>query len=251
VTTPILAAMFAAFAWGFGAAFSLVIGGAVSLIRPINRKALGLTMAFGSGVLLSAVAYDLVQEGFNVSADPIAVALGLAGGALTFYFGDLAIDRLGGANRKRAQGMDQADSPLAIVLGIILDGIPESIVIGLTLLGGATIDLAVVIAVFLSNIPESVSATVGLKQSGWASSRILGLWLLVSLVSGAAAWFGFAAFGALEPRAIALVDAFAAGAILTMLTDTMIPEGFQLGGRQAGLAVTLGFGLAFGLTILP
>jgi ZIP family zinc transporter len=243
--------MFAAFAWGFAAAFSLVIGGAISLVRPINRKLLGLTMAFGSGVLISAVAYDLVLEGFHVAADPVAIALGLAGGALTFYLGDLAIDRLGGENRTRAEGMDQADSPLAIVLGIILDGIPESIVIGLTLLGGQTIDLAVVIAVFLSNIPESVSATVGLKETGWRPARILGLWLLVSLVSGAASWFGFTVFGGLDPSAVALVDAFAAGAILTMLTDTMIPQGFQLGGRQAGLAVTLGFGLAFGLTILP
>jgi len=243
--------MFAAFAWGFGAAFSLVIGGAVSLVRPISPKALGLTMAFGSGVLLSAVAYDLVQEGFRVAADGITIALGLAAGALTFYVGDLLIDRMGGANRTRSQGVDQADSPLAIVLGIILDGIPESIVIGLTLLGGATIDLAVVIAVFLSNIPESVSATTGLRESGWAPSRILGLWLLVSLVSGAAALIGFAVLGNFSGDAVALVDAFAAGAILTMLTDTMIPESFKLGGRQAGLAVTLGFGLAFGLTVLP
>ena len=242
--------MIAAFAWGFAAASSLLLGGAISIRFTLRLKVIGLVMAFGSGVLLSAVAYDLVQEAFRVAADGFAIALGLAGGALTFYFGDSLIDSLGGANRTRTEGMDQSDSPLAIVLGIILDGIPESIVIGLTLLGGSTIDIAVVIAVFLSNVPEAIAATTGLRASGWAPSRIMGLWLLVALVSGAAALAGYALLSGVDPSVVALVDAFAAGAILTMLTDTMIPESFKLGGRQAGLATTLGFGLAFGLTVL-
>ena len=106
------------------------------------------------------------------------------------------------------------------------------------------------IAVFLSNVPEAIAATTGLRASGWAPSRIMGLWLLVALVSGAAALAGYALLSGVDPSVVALVDAFAAGAILTMLTDTMIPESFKLGGRQAGLATTLGFGLAFGLTVL-
>ena len=117
--------MIAAFAWGFAAASSLLLGGAISIRFTLRLKVIGLVMAFGSGVLLSAVAYDLVQEAFRVAADGFAIALGLAGGALTFYFGDSLIDSLGGANRTRTEGMDQSDSPLAIVLGIILDGIPE------------------------------------------------------------------------------------------------------------------------------
>ena len=244
--------MFAAFAWGFGAAASLLLGGAISLRFKISRKALGLTMAFGAGVLLSAVAFDLVQEAFDVSDEGgLVVALGLAAGAVTFYVGDLLIDRMGGSGRKSMDESKEAGSPLAIVLGIILDGIPKSIVIGLTLLGGATIDLAVVIAVFMSNVPESLAATTGLKASGWAPSRIMGLWLLVAVVSGVASLVGFAAFSGLSPAAVAIVDAFAAGAILTMLADTMVPEAFEFGGREAGLATTLGFGLAFGLTVLP
>ena len=193
--------MFAAFAWGFGAAASLLLGGAISLRFKISRKALGLTMAFGAGVLLSAVAFDLVQEAFNVSNEGgLVVALGLAAGAVTFYVGDLFIDRMGGAARKSMADKKEAGSPLAIVLGIILDGIPESIVIGLTLLGGATIDLAVVIAVFMSNVPESIAATTGLRSSGWAPSRIMGLWLLVALVSGASSLVGFALFSACPER---------------------------------------------------
>src|SRR6187401_3634415 len=243
--------MTSAFLWGFGAAASLLLGGAFSLRFNISRRALGLTMAFGAGVLLSAVAYDLVQEAFNVTDDGgLWVAVGLAAGAVTFYVGDLLIDRMGGAERKSMKGGDGAGSPLAIVLGIILDGIPESIVIGLTLLGGGMIDLAVVIAVFLSNVPEAIAATTGLKATGWKGSRIMGLWLLVAVVSGLASLVGFALFSGLPPAAVAFVDAFAAGAILTMLADTMIPEAFQFGGKQAGLATTLGFGLAFGLTVL-
>lgn len=243
--------MLAAFAWGFGAASSLLLGGFISLRWHVSRKVLGLVMAFGVGVLLSAVAYDLVEEAFKVAADGISIALGLAAGALTFYIGDLLIDRMGGENRKRATGTDQAESPLAIVLGIVLDGVPESIVIGLTLLGAGTIDLAIVIAVFLSNVPEAFAATSGLKSTGWTTNRILGLWLLVAVVSGAASLLGYALFANASGNAIALVDAFAAGAILTMLSDTMAPEAFKDGGRQAGLATTFGFGLAFALTVLP
>src|SRR3954467_5693764 len=168
--------MAAAFAWGFGAASSLLVGAGITFRWRISLKALGLIMAFGVGVLLSAVAYDLVEEAFHVAADGRTIALGLAAGALTFYLGDAAIDRMGGANRKKTRNADESDSPLAIVLGIILDGIPESIVIGLTRLGGGPIAPAVVIAVFLSNVPESIAATEGLHSSGWSRRRILGLW---------------------------------------------------------------------------
>lgn len=246
-----LGSVIGAFGWGFGAASSLLLGGLISLRLPISMKWLGLIMGFGAGVLLSAVAYDLVAEAFNVSADGVSLAAGLAIGAVTFYLGDAAIDRMGGANRKRVAGSDQHESPLAIVLGIVLDGIPESIVIGLTLIGGATIDLAVVIAVFLSNVPEAIAATSGLRSTGWRPGRIMGLWLIVAVVSGTASFAGFVLLGDAPGYVVAFVDAFAAGAILTMLADTMVPEAFQYGGRQAGLATTLGFGLAFALTVLP
>src|SRR5205085_12384863 len=132
------------------------------------------------------------------------------------------IDRMGGANRKSMEGADQSQSPLAIVLGIVLDGIPESIVIGLTLLSGAGIDAAVVIAVFLSNVPEAIAATTGLRESGWKSRNTIYLWLLVMAVSGASSALGFAIFGNLGGDAVAFVDAFAGGAILAMLADTMM-----------------------------
>ncbi|HEU4449314.1 MAG TPA: hypothetical protein VFR63_04930 [Gaiellaceae bacterium] len=242
--------MGAAFAWGLLAGSSLVIGGLVALELRVGRTALGLVMAFGSGVLISAVAYSLVEDALETSAGGGGVALGLAAGATVFYLGDLWLDRLGAEGRKRASGEQASGAPFAIVLGIVLDGIPESIVIGLTLLTGGEISIAIVAAVFLSNLPEAIAATTGLAESGWARRRILALWGVVALVSALAAVVGYGAFGDASPRTNAFVLAFAGGAILTMLADTMMPEAFEHGGKRVGLATTLGFGLALALTAL-
>lgn len=206
-------------------------------------------MAFGSGVLVSAVAYDLVGDAFETGAGSGGVALGLAAGALTFYLGDAAIDRLGGENRKSPRGEQSDGSAMAIVLGTVLDGIPESIVIGLSLLEGG-VSVAVIAAVFLSNLPEAMAASAGLDAGGWSQSRILGLWTGVALVSGLASLAGYAFFGGASNGTLSFVSAFAGGALLTMLADTMMPEAFEYGGRAVGLLTTLGFGLAFALTTL-
>lgn len=211
---------------------------------------IGLVMAFGAGVLISAVAYDLVEEAFGVADGGVWIFLGMTAGAVTFYLGDTLIDRMSGANRKSMIGSDQSQSPLAIVLGIVLDGIPESIVIGLTLIGGSAINVSVVFAVFLSNVPEAIAASTGLRTSGWKGRQTVGLWFLVMAVSGASSAIGFAIAGNLGGNFVALIDAFAAGAILTMLADTMIPEAYQFAGAQVGLATTLGFGLAFAVSVL-
>jgi ZIP family zinc transporter len=242
--------MLEAFLWSFAAALSLVIGGFIALFFNIGRRALGLTMAFGAGVLISAVAYELVAEAIEAADSPIVLAIGLGAGAITFYLGDRLIDGMGGTDRKSVGASGESGSSLAIVLGIVLDGIPESIVIGLTLLGGASIELALVAAVFLSNVPESVAATAGLRARGWSGGRVTGLWLAVALVSGLAALVGYAVLGSFSSGAVALVNAFAAGAILTMLVDTMIPEAYEHARLEAGLATTLGFGVAVALSAL-
>ena len=236
--------------WGLFAGSSLILGGALALVLPIRERVLGLIMAFGAGVLISAVAYELVAEAFETSKGSGSLALGLAAGALTFYAGDAVIDKMGGDNRKAMNQAPGAGSALAIVLGIVLDGIPESAVIGLGLLNGEGVSVAVIAAVFLSNLPEAIAATTGLAGSGWSSRRIIGLWVLVTVVSGIASLLGYALFDSAGPDALAFVLAFAAGAILTMLADTMMPEAFEHGGKLVGLVTTLGFGLAFALTTL-
>jgi ZIP family zinc transporter len=242
--------MSGAFLWGLVAGSSLVVGGLAALRFRIPQTALGLIMAFGAGVLISAVAYELVGDAFDTSAGSGGVALGLFAGAGAFFAGDFLIDRLGGNGRKSSGGEQATGSALAIVLGIVLDGIPESIVIGLGLLEGGGVSVAVITAVFLSNLPEAIAATTGLTKAGWARGRILGLWSAVMIVCAFASLLGYAAFDTASPRTVAFVLAFAGGAILTMLADTMMPEAFKHGGKLVGLATTLGFALAFALTTL-
>jgi ZIP family zinc transporter len=238
-----------AFFWGFVGASSLVIGGAVAMVFRIRSKLLGLVMAFGAGVLISAVAYELVLDAFGLNErGAVWVALGLLGGAVTFYAGDAVIDSMGGSERKRS-AVPASDSAMAIVLGIVLDGIPESVVLGLTLTEGQ-IGLAVLAAIFLSNLPEAFAATAGLLSGGWQRRHVIGLWVLVALVSGAAAAAGFGIFGTAGPGTVAVVEAFAAGAILTMLADTMMPEAYEHGGKQVGLLTTVGFFVAFLLSTI-
>jgi zinc transporter, ZIP family len=250
VGRPYSPAVGEAFFWGALGAGALVVGAAFALAVPIPRHVLGLIMAVGSGVLISAVAFDLVEEAVDTAHGVGGVAVGLAAGALTFFVGDTVIDRMGGDKRKSSSGEQAEGSGLAIVLGAVLDGIPESIVLGIGLLAGAGVSVAFIVAVFVSNLPEGIAATTGLKASGWAPQRVIGLWLLVALVSALASLAGFAVFDSASNWTIAFVLAFAGGAVLTMLADTMMPEAFEHGGRQVGLMTTAGFAIAFALHLI-
>lgn len=231
--------------WGFVGGFALLVGAVLGLVwRTPPRRFVGAVMAFGAGVLISAVTFELVEEGFQASG-AMPVVAGLLAGALTFYAGDWIIDHRGGAQRKRSGGQQEAGSAPAIVLGSMLDGIPESAAIGVSLVGGGRVGGAVVAAVFLSNVPESLSAAVGLRKAGHSVRWILGLWLGVAVLSAVAAAAGYALLGGASPAHISLVQAFAAGAILTMLADTMMPEAFEDAGNSVGLITSIGFICAF------
>ena len=239
-----------AFLWGFLASSSLLVGALLALtVRP-NRRVVGLVMAFGAGVLISAVAYELVGEAAETADTGRAVAVGLFVGCGVFFAGDWLIDRLGGEGRKSSGGAQAGGVGLAIVLGIVLDGIPESIVIGVGLLSGEGVGLAMLVAVFLSNLPEAIAATTGLTASGWPRARLYALWLGVVVVSALSSLAGYAFFDDASPDTIAFVLAFAGGAILTMLADTMMPEAFEQSGKLVGVCTTLGFALAFAISTL-
>jgi ZIP family zinc transporter len=237
--------MAASFGWGTLAASSLVIGAIVALVFRINLRTIGLIMAFGAGVLISALAFDLVDEAVDKSSGHGWAIAGLFAGCLVFFAGDRLIDRLGGGDRKDPDGDQAGGSPLAIVLGTVLDGIPESMVIGLTIYEGGAVGAAYLAAVFISNLPESISSTSGLLSSGWAKSRILWMWVAIALVSGLASLAGYGLFQDSSPDTIAFVLTFAAGAILTMLAQTMMPEAYEHGGKFVGVVTTLGFAVAF------
>jgi zinc transporter, ZIP family len=228
--------------WGFVGGVALLVGAGIGLWAHVSRRTIGWVMAFGSGVLISALAFELTAEAFDLGGAD-AVASGLGAGALVYFAGDAIIDRRGGENRKRSSQKD-AGTASAIVLGAVLDGIPESAAIGLTVLDGGKVSSAVVAAVFLSNIPESLSAATGLREHHrplW----ILGLWAGVTVVSALAAGAGYGLMGGASGNVTGFVEAFAAGAVLTMLADTMMPEAFENGGRATGLLTVLGFSLAF------
>jgi ZIP family zinc transporter len=237
--------MAASFGWGTLAASSLVIGAIIALRFHLSLRVIGLIMGFGAGVLISALSFDLVQEAIDKSSGDGWVAAGVFAGCAVFFGGDQLIGRLGGSQRKDADGSQEGDSPLAIVLGTVLDGIPESMVIGLTIFEGGAVGAAYLAAVFISNLPEAISSTSGLVTSGWAKSRILWMWIAIALVSGVASLLGYALFQDSAPGVIAFVLAFAAGAILTMLSQTMMPEAFEHGGKLVGVVTTLGFAVAF------
>lgn len=231
-----------AFFWGLVGATSLVIGALLVFIHEPHKRVLGLTMGFGAGVLLSAVSFELIDEALTVSGGEGSTVLGFFSGALVFYLGDSLIARIG----KNSEG--EGSSGLPIVLGTVLDGVPESAVLGLTILQTGSIGISMLVAVFVSNIPEAIGASTDLLESGWSRLKVLALWVSVVLVSALAAGAGYALLADAPPKNLAFVLAFAAGSILTMLSTTMIPEAFEEARRPVGLATTLGFAVALAIS---
>ena len=236
-------------AWGAVAASSLVVGALIAIVRAVPKRPLGLIMAFGSGVLISSVAYELVEEAVDIGGQ-LPLAAGLTLGAIVFFLGDRLIDGLGGAGMGSVHGPQSPGSGLAIVLGAALDGVPESIVLGLTIASGGETGLAFFAAVFLSNLPEGIAGTAGLQKGSWDGWRIIRLWTIVVIASAIAAFVGATLLAGGQPEVHAFILGFAGGAILTMLADTLIPEAFENAGNLAGLMTTFGFGLAFALSLL-
>jgi zinc transporter, ZIP family len=239
-----------AFLWGLLAASSLIVGAGIAAVHQPHRRALGLVMGFGAGVLLSAVSFELVEEAVAASGGVGGPTVGFFAGALVFLGGDWAIGRMGYRDRKSIAGAAQSASGLAIVLGIVLDGIPESAVIGLTLLESGQVGVSMLVAVFVSNVPEALAATASLRGSGWALPRLFGLWAGTAVLSACASAAGYGLLAGASGWLLAVVLAFAGGAILAMLSTTMMPEAFEHAGRAVGLATTLGFALAYGINLV-
>jgi zinc transporter, ZIP family len=231
-----------AIAWGALAASSLLIGALLGTAGWIRRQAVGLILGFGAGALISAVSFELTEEALQLGGAD-ATAAGLAMGALVFFAGDVALHRRGASDRKQVRDSEDA-SGTALLLGAVLDGVPESAVIGITLLAGGEVSVAMLAAVFISNLPEGIGGASGMRAGGSSTRSILASWTVVALVCALSAGLGYAVLDGASDEVIALLQAFAAGGVLTMLTDTMIPDAYRQGGRVTGLLTVLGFALA-------
>jgi len=236
--------------WGLVAASTLIVGAILAIALPWRRWMIGLGAGFGAGALISAVTLDLTRSAFE-AADVLVVVIGLGTGALAFSAGNWALHR-GGAvrHRKRSAGQQAGADPLGIVLGTVLDGIPESVVIGISLLAGEGVGLAFLAAVAISNLPEAISATTGLRRTSWSTRGILGLWAIVAVMSALAAGAGYGLLAGAPTAIAATIQAFSAGAVLTMLADTMMPEAFDEAGAAVGLATVLGYAIGALLTLV-
>jgi ZIP family zinc transporter len=204
-------------------------------------------MGFGAGALISAIAYELVPESM-LGGGAMAVAFGL--GAITFFLGDWWIDRRGGADRKDIAGEQGGGSGSAIFVGTLLDNVPESIVLGMGLALGGAVNLAFLAAVFISNLPEGVAGSINLEAAGRSRRNIFWMWLVLVTVSAACAGLGYALILWLPSADGRYAQAFAAGAMMTMLADAMMPEAFEHGGMLVGLFTVLGFMVAAALAVM-
>lgn len=243
--------MFEAFIWGAAAAAMLLVGAVVAHVARPGPKPNAVIMAVGAGLLFGSVAYDLIEEALQAGSF-LLVSAAFFLGSIAFVLGDWLLDRRGGKNRKDPNGEQAAGSAEAIVMGSVLDGIPESFVLGLTVLqGGVSIPLLVGVA--LSNLPEGMSSSSGLRSAGWSLGRVSRMWAVVVLVSALAAVAGYVLLNPKDGIGLvgqAVAQAFAAGALLTMLSDTMVPEAYQEVRHLTGGLVALGFAGSLALAAL-
>ena len=240
--------MAAAFGWGALGGSALLVGALIAYLLSPSRRVIAMVMALGTGLLIGSVSFELVEEALETQT--VAwVALLVLVGAGVFAVGDWLLTRRGGGERKDATGEQGEGSPLAIVLGSVLDGIPESFVLGLTVLQGG-VSLSLLAGVILSNLPEGMSSSSGLKAAGWPRGRVVLMWSAVVVVSALSAAAGYVLLDPATGRTGALVQAFAAGALLAMLADTLLPEAYKVEGVLTGPLVTTGFALSLALSAL-
>src|SRR5215218_1522398 len=237
--------------WGLVAGGALVLGAAVAWRATVPQQVIAWVMAFGAGVLISALAFDLVGEA-SESAGLLPVAGGFLLGAVVYVAANALLARHGAQHRKRSGRQQPSEdehpgSGTAIALGALLDGVPESVVLGLGLVGGGTVSPAMLAAIFISNVPEGLSSSAGMKASGRSAGYVFGVWGGIAVVSGLSALVGYLALRDASPASVAFLTTVAAGAILAMVTDTMIPEAFERAHLVTGLATTVGFLVAFAI----
>jgi ZIP family zinc transporter len=211
---------------------------------------IGIIMGFGAGTLISAISYELIFEAVRVAKATGFPAYGFFTGAFTFYFADMLIGKLSAGDKKAAAASKGAGLFIPMVLAIILDGVPESIVIGMGIFEEGVVSLAMLVAVFVSNLPEAIAGSTGMQSIGWSKQKIILLWSFIALVCSAATVAGYSLFAGVSDLWLSFIQAFAGGAILIMLANSMIPEAYEHSGKLAGVFTVLGFFVSVVMVIL-
>ena len=227
-------------------------GALVAWFVRVLRRVVAAVMAYGAGVLISALAFDLVDEAES-SGGLLATVGGFLSGAVVYVALNVALARQGARHRKRSGAEQPSEdehqgSGAAIAIGALLDGVPESVVLGLSLLGGQGVGVPVLAAIFISNLPEGLSSAAGMKRSGRGARYVFGVWVAIAVLCGLAGALGVLALDGASPPVVAAITAVAAGAILAMVADTMIPEAFDGTRLYTGLIATIGFITAFAIS---
>jgi zinc transporter, ZIP family len=224
----------AALGWGALAASSLALGALIGLARPWPHKAIGLVLGFGAGARISAVSFELAEDGVKI-AGGLPVAIGLGVGALTYFVASGRVAAMGGG--------------AALALGSFLDGIPEQMVLGIGLAAGDEVSIGLLAAIFVSNLPEGIGGATELRAAGRSRKQVLRLWLAVSVACALATPLGYALIDITSDDFQGAINGFAAGALLVMLVDSMIPDATEQAGRTTGLVTALGFAVGAGLSL--
>ncbi|TDC34901.1 ZIP family zinc transporter [Micromonospora sp. 15K316] len=237
--------------WGLLAGSALLLGAVVGWYTRVPRWVNASVMAFGAGVLLSAAAFELIGKAHE-RGGVLPTSIGAAGGAVAYTLANIGLARRGARHRKRSgrqpSEREKPGSGSAIAVGAVLDGVPESVVIGASLLAGGTVSVITVVAVFLSNVPEGLSSAAGMRGAGRSARFVFLLWSGIALLSGVASLGGRVLLAGASPAVLAAITALAAGAILAMITDTMVPEAFEDAHLLVGLITVAGFLTAYALS---
>ncbi len=239
--------MAAAVGWGALAASSLVIGALLAFARDWPKRQTGVVLAFGAGALISAVSFELVEEGTQ-TAGLRWVALGLGIGAITYFLADGAISHRHSRGRGREGRTGGSDAGTALALGAFLDGIPEQAVLGIGLAAGEGVGVGLIVAIFVSNLPEAIGSANEMRKAHKRPEQILRLWVVVAVICLLATVVGYVAADVASDETRAAINGFAGGALLVMMIDSMIPDAAADAGRVAGLVTVLGFAVAFALS---
>jgi ZIP family zinc transporter len=251
ISTPIV--LFEPLLWGFIASIPLLIGSIVASFVNLPRQVIAIIMAFGSGVLVAALAFSLIEEAFNLSESIASVIIGFVLGGLSYTLANYILNKKSRGStrhRKRSHGDNAGGgkdaSGLALLVGSVMDNIPENMALGISLVTGGAVNIVLIAAIFLSNFPEGLSSAQGMKSNGRSKKYIVSLWSIAVVIGTISSVIGFTFLSNTAPSTISIAISFAAGAILVMLAESMIPEAHAEGGSsRIGIATMAGFAIAF------